>query len=131
MLSDDGFDIDNRLPLVTPLKKRLRVSLATDAPMPDFFKRFFTRHDDIVPDAPDLVVGTLTGLEDRQTLGNGIYFAPSASPQTQLPRVIRGPWRRAMRLPKAYTGMIFGSASHTRSPRGQTLKSWCGYKPNR
>ncbi len=124
VLSDDGFDIDNRLPLVIPLKKRLRVGLATDAPMPDFFKRFFTRPDDIVPDAPDLVVGTLTGLEDRQTLGNGIYFAPSASPQTQLPRVIRGALATSQALTKGlhwYDLWVRQPHSLTPGPNAQVL----------
>jgi len=90
VLSDDGFRVDNRLPLVVPLKKRLNISLASDAPMPEFFKRFFARHDNLVQRDPDLVVGILSGQEDRQTLANGIYFAPSAPTATPTSGAIRG-----------------------------------------
>lgn len=80
VLSDDGFAVDNRLPLVAPLKKRLNIRLAADAPMPEFFKRFFATHDDVQPPeaqaAPDLTVGTLTGQPNATA--NGIYFAPPA-----------------------------------------------------
>ncbi len=78
VLSDDGFAVDNRLPLVMPLKKRLQIHLAADAPMPEFFKRFFAAHDHLQsPEAlaaPDLTVGHLT--EQANATANGIYFAP-------------------------------------------------------
>ncbi len=69
-------------------------------------------------------MGTLTGLEDRQTLGNGIYFAPSASPQTQLPRVIRGALATSHTLTKGlhwYDLWVRQPHSLTPGPNAQVL----------
>ena len=78
VLSDDGFRLDNRLPLVAPVKKRLRIGLSNDAPLPEFFQRFFARYDDVASTNPDLAVDTLSESIDRQTLSSGIYFAAAA-----------------------------------------------------
>ncbi len=91
VLSDDGFAVDNQLPLVSPLKKRLTIRLATDAPIPEFFKHFFARHDDLSPHDPaDLVVGTLGGQQTGTTLASGIYFAPNVPAETQTSGAVRG-----------------------------------------
>ncbi|ETX04227.1 BatA domain-containing protein [Candidatus Entotheonella palauensis] len=90
VLSDDAFSIDNRLPLVVPLKKRLHIRLTTDAPMPEFFQRFFARHDDLVQRDPDLVVGILSRQANRQALANGIYFASKTPSETQPSGAVRG-----------------------------------------
>ena len=78
VLSDDGFRLDNRLPLVAPVKKQLRIGLSDDAPLPEFFQRFFARYDDIAPTDPDLAIDALSGPVNRETLASGVYFAAAS-----------------------------------------------------
>lgn len=80
-LSDDAFDLDNHLPLRKPRKKGLRVRIAVDATISDFFTRIFEVHDQIQPVAAlhptDLTVQTIAGPTDALPRTNGIYFTPS------------------------------------------------------
>ncbi len=89
-LSDDGFAVDNRLPLIKPLKKRLNIQLTEKAQMPELFKRFFDTYDTLQPPAsqvtPDLIVDTRT--EQDRPIANGIYFARPVS--TTSSGVMRG-----------------------------------------
>lgn len=124
VLSEDGFHLDNRVPLVVPLKKRLTIGLSTDAPMHDFFKRFFDRHDDIAPGKPHLVVGTLTGQEDMQRLGNGIYFAPTTPPEAQPSSAARGALATSHALTEGlhwYDLWVRGPHPLTAAPHAQVL----------
>lgn len=77
VLSGDRFESDDRLPLVSPQKKQLRIRIAVDAPMPEFFKRFYSIYDELQTvgalHASDLVVRSISGSE-KMPEENGIYF---------------------------------------------------------
>jgi hypothetical protein len=81
VLSADAFDLDNHLPLVRPVKKRLRIRSTMDAPASVFFTRFFAAHDDLQPPAErhavDLTIGTISAQMDASLPVNGIYFTPA------------------------------------------------------
>lgn len=81
VLSDDAFDLDDRLPLLRPVKKRLRVRIALTAPTTAFFTRLFTLHDDLKPQAEprtvDLTIGTLSAPAHHALPVNGVFFAPA------------------------------------------------------